>query len=91
MDEDTNLFKTAHAKSAQVQWWFRRIPKVACQNSPAQDRRKWVCRAESCTKREAELSSVCEGCGYRNSMFPLFFQIPIPMSSHVVLKAESES
>lgn len=42
-------------------------------------------------KQTAESSSMCEGCGYRKSMFPLFFQVPIPMSSHVVLSAGSES
>jgi len=31
---------------------------------------------------------MCEGCGYRKSMFPLFFQVPIPMLSHVVLRQD---
>lgn len=64
---------------------------MAQQNSPAQGSGKLDCIAESCRSTAAELSSMCEGCSYRKSMFPLFFQVPIPMSSHVMLRAGSES
>lgn len=42
-------------------------------------------------KQIGESSSMCEGYSYRKSMFPLFFQVPVPTSSHVVLSAGSET
>lgn len=92
MDEVINLSITTHAKSAQVQWLLM-VQEDPQKSMPefSHTRQNRIAELKAVGKQIGESSSMCEGYSYRKSMFPLFFQVPVPMSSHVVLSAGSET